>query len=113
MKIALLEPFFSGSHQQWAEGLLKHSTHEIKIFSLPGRYWKWRMYGGAVALARQFLEDSFQPDLLLATDMLDLTTFLSLTRSKTAFLPTVIYFHENQITYPWSPTDADISLNRN
>lgn len=113
MKILLLEPFFIGSHQQWAEGLAAHSSHEIKILSLPGRHWKWRMYGGAVSLAEQFLASDFQPDLLLATDMLDLTTFLSLTRKRTAHLPTAIYFHENQITYPWSPTDADVQLQRN
>ncbi len=113
MKILLLEPFFTGSHQQWAEGFATHSQHEIKILSLPGKYWKWRMYGGAVSLAEQFLASNFQPDLLLATDMLDLTTFLSLTRKRTAHLPTAVYFHENQITYPWSPTDADVALKRN
>lgn len=113
MKILLLEPFYSGSHQQWAEGYAAHSKHEIKILSLPGRHWKWRMYGGAVSLAEQFLASDFQPDLLLATDMLDLTTFLALTRQQTAQIPTAIYFHENQITYPWSPTDADVQLQRN
>ena len=118
-KVLLLEPFFSGSHQQWAEGLQKHSRHEIKILSLKGRHWKWRMYGGAVALAEQFNRNSdgspssFKPDLILATDMLDLTTFLALTRNKSTGIPTAIYFHENQITYPWSPSDADVKLGRN
>ncbi len=113
MKILLLEPFFSGSHQQWAEGLQQHSSHEIKILSLSGRHWKWRMYGGAVALASQFNELKDRPDLILATDMLDLTTFLALTKNETAHIPTTIYFHENQITYPWSPDDADVALKRN
>lgn len=113
MKILLLEPFLSGSHQQWAEGYAQYSSHEIKILSLPGRHWKWRMYGGAVSLAEQFLASDFQPDLILATDMLDLTTFLSLTRRRTGQIPTAIYFHENQITYPWSPTDEDVKLQRN
>lgn len=113
MKIALLEPFFGGSHQQWSEGLQKHSAHEIRIFSLPGRHWKWRMYGGAVSLAQQFLESGFQPDLILATDMLDLPTFLALCRKRTGQVPVALYFHENQITYPWSPTDPDVKLQRN
>jgi glycosyltransferase involved in cell wall biosynthesis len=39
--------------------------------------------------------------------MLDLTTFMALTRRRTAGIPVAIYFHENQLTYPWSPTDAD------
>ena len=113
MKILLVEPFFEGSHQSWAKGFKKSSKHEVKILSLPGRHWKWRMYGGAVALAKAFLEMDFYPDLLLATDMLDLTTFLALSRSKSRDLPTAIYFHENQITYPWSATDQDVRLKRN
>ena len=113
MKILLIEPFFEGSHQAWALGYQQHSQAEVRILSLPGRHWKWRMYGGAVSLAKLFMEMDFQPDLLLATDMLDLATFLALTRSKSAQIPTAIYFHENQITYPWSPTDADVALQRN
>ncbi len=113
MKILLLEPFLTGSHRQWAEGYRQHSRHEVDILSLPGRHWKWRMYGGAVALAEQFLKLKYRPGLLLATDMLDLTTFLALTRSKSSGIPAAIYFHENQITYPWSPTDEDVKLERN
>jgi len=103
-----LEPYFTGSHQSWADGYKKHSRHNIFIMSLPGRFWKWRMHGGAVTLAHEFhkLKESF--DLILATDMLDLTTFLSLTRSSTSHIPTAIYFHENQLSYPWSPNDRDI-----
>lgn len=70
------------------------------------------MHGGAVTLASQFLKLDFKPDLLLATDMLDLTTFLSLTRQRTAKIPTAVYFHENQLSYPWSPEDRDVAQNR-
>jgi len=111
-KVLLLEPFYTGSHQSWAEGVQQFSQHEIRILSLPGRHWKWRMHSGAVTLARQFLAMDFQPDLILATDMLDVSTFLGLTRSKSVGIPTAIYFHENQITYPWSATDPDVSLKR-
>lgn len=112
LKIILLEPFFSGSHRQWAEGFQKHSAHDIVILSLPGRHWKWRMHGGAVALAKQYNELTVKPDLILGTSMLDLTTFLSLTREKSAGVPTAMYFHENQITYPWSPKDRDVKNKR-
>lgn len=113
MKIALLESFLGGSHQQWSEGLQMHTSHAIRIFSLPGRHWKWRMYGGAVSLAQQFLASEFKPDLILASDMLDLTTFLSLCKKRISNIPIALYFHENQITYPWSPDDADVKLQRN
>ncbi|KAA3640572.1 MAG: DUF3524 domain-containing protein [Bacteroidetes bacterium] len=114
MKILILEPFFSGSHQQWAEGYQRHSAHDVEILSLKGRHWKWRMFGGAVSLASDFMASDLNPDLLLATDMLDLTTFLSLTRSRTQGIPVAVYFHENQITYPWKgeKSGADSELNR-
>jgi glycosyltransferase involved in cell wall biosynthesis len=112
MKIHLLEAFFSGSHKSWAEAYQKYSQHEVDILSLPGRHWKWRMHGAAITLAQQYLNSSKQADLLLATDLLDLNIFLSLTRSQTNGIPTAFYFHENQLTYPWSPTDPDVALKR-
>lgn len=112
MNILLLEPFFGGSHQQWAEGYQKYSKHEIRILSLKGYHWKWRMYGGAVSLSLKLSDIGEWADILLATDMLNLSTFLGLTRKQTHHLPVALYFHENQITYPWSPTDQDVKLQR-
>jgi len=112
MNITLIEPFFTGSHAAWATGYSRHSGHHIDILSLSGHHWKWRMHGGAVTLATKFMESDARPDLLFVTDMLDLTTFLALTRRRTAHLPVVIYFHENQICYPWSSRDRDIGHQR-
>ena len=113
MKILLLEPFFTGSHQSWAKGYQQFSQHEVKILSMPGRHWKWRMYGGAVELASEAKKiQDFKPDLLLATDMLDVATFLALTKNIFPNTPVALYFHENQITYPWSATDPDLTLKR-
>jgi len=44
---------------------------------------------------------------------LDLTTFLSLTKSRTAQIPNVVYFHENQLSYPWSASDKNVEEKRN
>ncbi len=63
------------------------------------------MFIGAVSLAEQALQKAYTPDLLIATDMLDLAGFLGHTRGLLANIPTILYFHENQITYPWSPDD--------
>lgn len=102
MKVLLISPYHGGSHQAWAEGLRAHSAHEVLLLTLPSRYWKWRLHGGAVTLARRFLQSPPQAhlDCILATSMLDLTTFLALTRSRTAHLPAALYMHENQLTYP-------------
>ena len=112
MKILLIEPFFTGSHKKWACGFQQYSQHNVEILSLPGHHWKWRMYGAAVSLAKTFKSLDFKPDLILASDMLDLSTFISLVRKDIDNIPVALYFHENQITYPWSPTDQDVSLNR-
>ena len=108
MKILLIEPYYTGSHRQWVDGYENHSKHEIRLLTLKGQFWKWRMHGGAVTIARKFNELDWRPDLILVTDMLDLSTFLALTRKKSERIPTALYFHENQISYPWSPKDRDI-----
>ncbi|MEE8335765.1 MAG: DUF3524 domain-containing protein [Candidatus Neomarinimicrobiota bacterium] len=109
MNILILEPYFTGSHKTWAEGYKHHSSFEINILSMPGQFWKWRMHGGAITLAGDFLNSNLKPDLLLATDMLDLTTFLALSgKSKMPKIPAAVYFHENQLSYPWSPADRDV-----
>ncbi|RME48714.1 MAG: DUF3524 domain-containing protein [Caldilineae bacterium] len=112
MHILLLEPYLTGSHRSWAEEYARFSAHTVHILGLPGRFWKWRMHGGAITLARQFLAHPFPVDVLVATDMLDLTTFLALTRRHTAGIPCALYFHENQLTYPWSPQDRDVAARR-
>jgi glycosyltransferase involved in cell wall biosynthesis len=102
MKILLLSPYHSGSHQAWAEGYQQYSRHEVSLLTLPGRFWKWRMHGSGVTLARLYREQYAvnPPDLILATDMLDLSTFLALTRDLTHAIPAGLYLHENQLTYP-------------
>jgi glycosyltransferase involved in cell wall biosynthesis len=112
MNICLIEPFHTGSHAAWGEEYARYSRHHVTLLTLSGRHWKWRMHGGAVTLARQFMAGRETPDLLLASDMLDLTTFLALTRSKTHDLRTALYCHENQLTYPWSPDDNDPAQRR-
>ena len=98
--IHLLSPYHGGSHKAWAIGWQKASKHDLTLHTLPDRFWKWRMHGGAVTLARRFLASKTVPDLIVSTDMLDLTTFLALTRQQTAAVPTAVYMHENQLTYP-------------
>jgi glycosyltransferase involved in cell wall biosynthesis len=112
MHVLLLEPYCTGSHAAWVDGYTKHSRHRVTALTLAGHFWKWRMHGGAVTLARQFLASSLAPDRILATDMLDLSTFLALTRSRTASIPAALYFHENQLSYPWSSADRDVTHGR-
>lgn len=111
MKILIVEPFCSGSHKKWVNGIKEFSSHEITILSLPGAHWKWRMHGASITLARkyQLLNENF--DIILCSDMMDIALFKALIAKNTA--PIGIYFHENQLTYPWSETDPDPTLERN
>jgi len=101
MRILLVSPYHGGSHAAWADGLQRHSEYDFSLLTLADRFWKWRMHGGAITLARRFVADeSLAPDVVMATDMLDLTTFAALTRRKLGATPLVLYMHENQLTYP-------------
>ncbi len=104
--ILLLEGFGAGSHRSFANNLKKFSSHNVEILDLPGRHWKWRMHGGAVTLAENFMVSDYKPDFIFATDMIDLSLFLSLTRERTSGIPAILYFHENQFAYPWSENDS-------
>ena len=103
LTVALLSPFHGGSHEAWADGLVRHSRHHIRVHGLPARFWRWRMQGAALTLAAQ-LESEYAdgplPDLLVATDMLDLSALLAITRARFTEVPAVLYMHENQLTYP-------------
>jgi len=105
MKILLFEPYCGGSHRAWAEGCVAHSRHDVTLLALPARFWKWRMQGGALTLAEQVraLDLASRPDLILASDMLNLPAFLGLTRGFLAPTPVALYCHENQLTYPFPP----------
>lgn len=105
MRICLLEPYDTGSHGAWLRGYAAHSRHEVQCLTLDGRFWKWRMHGGAVTLARRYREQGIHADLLLASDMLDLSTFRALTTDLTHDTPAVFYLHENQLTYPLQPEE--------
>jgi len=70
------------------------------------------MTGAAVTLAKKFMELDEVPDAILVSDMLHLPLFQSLTRSRSSKIRMAVYFHENQITYPWSPDDRDVQEKR-
>lgn len=108
----MVEPFYDGSHRQWVEGFANFSGYSVEILSLPGRHWKWRMHGAAVTLAQEFQNLKEKPDLIIVSDMLDLATFKGLCAVEVRYVPIVIYFHENQLTYPWSENDKDVRLGR-
>ena len=106
LKILFIEPYDGGSHRAFREGLLNHSRHVIDCLTLPPRFWKWRMRGAAVHFADLInRSDREVCDLIVATDFLNLADFKGLLRPPWDRIPTLLYFHENQLTYPLSPAE--------
>ena len=100
MKFLFLEPFYGGSHRSFADGWVAHSRHSIDLMTLPARFWKWRMRGAALHFFRKL------PALegyrgLITTDLMSLADFKALTSKHCP--PALVYFHENQLTYPLAP----------
>ena len=112
LNILYVEPFYSGSHKQWIDSYQKYSTHNIHILSLPGKKWKWRMHGGAITLAKEYNKFKNTFDIILCSDMLNLPIFKSLCDDSLSNSKVAMYFHENQLSYPWSPLDQDLELKR-
>ena len=100
LRILFVDPFFDGSHRAFGDGLARHSRHEFVFLGLPGGEWRRRMRLGAQELARASREIGGEFDAVVATDMLDVPAFLALTRPRFERTPVLVYFHENQLTYP-------------
>lgn len=102
MHILALEPYYGGSHRAFLDGWAAGSAHRFTPLTLPPHHWKWRMRHAAITLA-EWVRDRWQNgerwDALWCSDMLDLATFSGLCPELVG-LPRVVYFHENQLTYP-------------
>ena len=103
MKILALEPYHAGSHAAFLDGWIRHSRHEITRLTLPAHHWKWRMRHAAVTFAERADElprngEAF--DAVWCSSMLDLAAFRGLAAGPLRDCPAVVYFHENQLTYP-------------
>ncbi|MBT8332498.1 MAG: DUF3524 domain-containing protein [Deltaproteobacteria bacterium] len=100
LKFLFLEPFFGGSHREYARGLVTHSRHKIDLVTLPARFWKWRMRGAALYFIKK-APSLNRYDGLLTTGLMSVSDFKAL--SKDPCPPILTYFHETQLTYPLAP----------
>jgi len=100
MKFLFMEPFFGGSHRAFACGWQAHSRHEIELLTLPDRFWKWRMRASALQFLAQ--KNNFEAyDGIITSDMMNLADVMAL--AKKPLPPCLVYFHENQMSYPSFP----------
>jgi len=101
MHVLALEPYYGGSHKAFLDGWIANSRHQWTLLTLPAYKWKWRMRHAPLTFAEQLRKygpESFA--CVIASDMLDLPLWRGMVDVTVAQLPTVAYFHENQLTYP-------------
>jgi glycosyltransferase involved in cell wall biosynthesis len=106
LRILAVEPWLGGSHARFLETWRARSAHRVEVLGLPARHWRWRMEGGALTLAERAADAGPPPDVLLVSDYLDLPRFRGFLPAPWRPVPALVYFHENQLTFP----DADGGL---
>lgn len=102
LRVLALNAYHGGSHRAFLEGWSSRSRHEFTTLTLPAGKWKWRMRHAAVTFAKILREPTTDPpyDAVFCTDMLNLAEFRGLCSRGVRDLPAVVYYHENQLTYP-------------
>lgn len=104
LRVLALEPWLGGSHERFLSAWTRHSAHRIQVLGLPARHWRWRMSAGAWALGERILNEGIdRPDVLFVSDYVDLPRLYGHLPRAWRDLPAVLYFHENQLTYPNGP----------
>jgi len=104
---ALIEPYYGGSHKSFADSVIKKFPDEFMLFALPPRHWKWRMHGAAVTFAEQVVASGIEFSEIFVTSLIDLALLKAQLFSTLPKCRYTIYFHENQLSYPWSQNDND------
>jgi glycosyltransferase involved in cell wall biosynthesis len=103
MKFLFLEPFYGGSHRDFAVGWISHSRHQIDLVTLPARFWKWRMRGAALYFSKKVKNPSAY-DGLIASNLMSLADLKALWGTDCP--KALVYFHENQLSYPLPPGET-------
>lgn len=103
MRILALEPYYGGSHLAFLDGWRERSRHDWTLHTLPAHKWKWRMRHAALTFADTLRgnEACADFDVVFCSDMLNLAEFRGLAPKPIRELPAILYFHENQLTYPF------------
>ncbi len=103
MKVLGLEAYYGGSHKAFIDGWTGHSRHDWTLLTLPANKWKWRMRHAAITFADEVNKRAGggeKWDVLFCSDMLNLAEFLGLAGGALGRVASIVYFHENQLTYP-------------
>jgi len=108
VRVLCVEPYYGGSHRQVLDGLLQRLDVQADVLTLPARKWKWRMRGAAITMSAQVraMHEEWDADrgrrwdLVFASTFVNLAELYGLAGGALAGVPSIVYFHENQLVYP-------------
>jgi glycosyltransferase involved in cell wall biosynthesis len=108
-KKLFLEPYYGGSHKVFADQHIQDDS-DWKLLTLPATKWRWRMRHAAIEFAKilnaQYADHEWEQ--VFATDMMNFAEFVALAPKNIRDAEKILYFHENQLTYPdSSKTEKD------
>ena len=101
LSVLALEPWFGGSHARFLESWARRSRHRVRVLGLPDRHWKWRMQSSTWTFSAQLV--GAPPDVIQVSDYVDLSRLCGFLPPAWRDVPTFVYFHENQLSYPLRP----------
>lgn len=100
MKALVLSAYHAASHQRWVDGLVDHLPQfDFQVATQPPRHFPWRSRGNSLWWAFDEQLQQTDPDLIVATSMVDLAGLRGM-MPHLGEIPTLVYFHENQFAYP-------------
>lgn len=111
LDVLVLEPWLGGSHERFLRQWQKRSELAVELVGLPARHWKWRMRDGARRLAAR-IADRRPPNVLCATSYVDLPSFFGFAPPSWGAVPSLLFLHENQLTYPLAPGASELERDR-
>lgn len=102
MKVVALSPYHGGSHRQFFEHWMSRSRHSWTLLDYPARHFKWRIRQAAVGFAERLANGETEAtfDAIFCTSLLDAAELRGLLPRAHRCLPLIVYFHENQFSYP-------------
>ena len=107
LNVLAIEPWLGGSHARFLETWRRLSGHKVEILGLPARHWQWRMEAAAFTLAQRVGQSDQTPDVIVASDYVDLPRLRGFLPPHLRSTPVLLYLHENQLTYPDQDPDPD------
>jgi glycosyltransferase involved in cell wall biosynthesis len=101
--VLLVEPWYRGSHRQWADGWRAASRHRIHVLAGSDERWRRGLVTAPAELAARIDRSSHPVDAVVASTPIDLAALLGLSRRRLGGVPVMLYAHETQVSYPPGP----------